>query len=973
MGMPKNNKRGLVALDGSSFGADLIRQTAWSDPCKWIEDQLGVSLFSNQMDIVEALRDPVGDGFNVLGCRGSGKTQGLAYGISELCENRPGTQVLITAPIEKQAGRIIRYVKSALQSPSSKVRDRVDWQSASALRLPFKDGSSIVAFSGQEKANNEGEHGHVLVIDEAHLVPSYSVTNKLIPMVGMLGGYSKIVKMGVAMGRGHFYKSVSAHGAKNVICPWDKAEIYLMEPNPFFYNGIQYSRKLIARMPLPLRVRLFPNVPELHRATGYEITELDWATQYSMEWVDDINNLLSDEDQERLAGGKHLPIIHGRSGDVYFAGLDTAYSGSKDADRTVLAIWRLRRDGVVERVASYVWQGDPLGQEKELWDILNPKQGMFKCEAIFADYSNIAINIVERFRASGLPIVGVTFGSSAKNVGSNKNWKNTLYDHFMVRLQTGEAVYPDIKQLRMMAGASEPEMKVQIDNMLEGFWQWCVIQRVRGRGLNDTIEAPTDQVEDDEGGESRVAHDDACLTGDTGVRLLDGTTKTMAELASMDLSDAWAYSVDPAGAIVAGKIKRAWKTGHRKIFRVTLDSGESFRCTPDHLIMLRDGSYACAEDLVSGQSIMPLYTKRGPLPHSKNKLDYEYTYNPQDGLFHTTHSLIHGSVPKDCVRHHVNFNRFDNRPTNLISLSWKEHAKVHGANIAKHNAKMWSSLTQEQRTARNKKSWAGDNRAKRGPGISRSTAAIKKSMGSPEARASVSRRFKGTPLPQSQIDHISDGLRTRWSSIPVEDRAGFMSAAIEAAAVYHRTTPSHRLGQRTAWHTRTCALDGCENKYTCRNSRPRQFCCQSHAALARHRDASTGIFMNHKILLVEDLGVSEDVYDLEIEGFHNFALSCGVFVHNCSADVLAVWAARHRDQMRKEMSKGGMGMVEIAIPMPVFGNTMNAPLGRFGRLSDNPYAVQPSPASQGPSSGPLDSLASPTGISGWIGLNNKPK
>jgi hypothetical protein len=501
---------GFDALDEGIFAKAIKTQTAWTDPCEWIESQLGVSLYSNQIEIVEAIRDPVGEGFNVLQNRGAGKTQGVAWGLGELCENRPGTQVIVAAPIEKQAGRILRYMKQAFQGPSSKVKDRIDWQAASALRFPFKNGSTVVAVSGQEKANAEGEHGHVLVIDEAHLVPSYSVTNKLIPMVGMLGGYSKIIKIGVAMGKNHFYKSVTAAGAKNLICPWYKSEIFLEEPNPFFYKNKQYSKKLLSRMPLPIRMKMFPDRPDMHKATGYEITELDWATQYSMEWIDDINNLLSESDQAKLASGKHKPITKGKVGDLYFAGLDTAYSGSRDADRTVLAIWRLRRDGVCEKVASFSWQGDPLGQEREIWEILNPRGGMFKCEAIFADYSNIGITMVERFRAVQLPIVGVTFGSSAKTIGSSKNWKNTLYDHFLIRLQSSEAVYPNIEEMKVMAVGADQEMKVQIDNMLEGFWQWIVIQRIRGKGLNDKIEAPSDQVEDTEDGQSKMAHDDAC-------------------------------------------------------------------------------------------------------------------------------------------------------------------------------------------------------------------------------------------------------------------------------------------------------------------------------------------------------------------------------------------------------------------------------------------------------------------------------
>ena len=38
--------------------------------------------------------------------------------------------------------------------------------------------------------------------------------------------------------------------------------------------------------------------------------------------------------------------------------------------------------------------------------------------------------------------------------------------------------------------------------------------------------------------------------------------------------------------------------------------------------------------------------------------------------------------------------------------------------------------------------------------------------------------------------------------------------------------------------------------------------------------------INHKVISVESCGV-EDVYDITVEEHHNFALSSGVFVHNC--------------------------------------------------------------------------------------------
>jgi hypothetical protein len=45
--------------------------------------------------------------------------------------------------------------------------------------------------------------------------------------------------------------------------------------------------------------------------------------------------------------------------------------------------------------------------------------------------------------------------------------------------------------------------------------------------------------------------------------------------------------------------------------------------------------------------------------------------------------------------------------------------------------------------------------------------------------------------------------------------------------------------------------------------------------------AACKVRLNHKVAEVRRTGGFEEVYDLSVEGFENFALSAGVFVHNC--------------------------------------------------------------------------------------------
>lgn len=101
-----------------------------------------------------------------------------------------------------------------------------------------------------------------------------------------------------------------------------------------------------------------------------------------------------------------------------------------------------------------------------------------------------------------------------------------------------------------------------------------------------------------------------CLHPDTRIKLLDGTSPTVEEMYKRFVSGEklYCYSVDSKGDFVPGEVEKVWITGDASEFvEVTLDNDEVIRTTPDHLYMLRDGSYVQASDLCVGQSLMPLY------------------------------------------------------------------------------------------------------------------------------------------------------------------------------------------------------------------------------------------------------------------------------------------------------------------------------------------------------------------------------
>lgn len=192
-----------------------------------------------------------------------------------------------------------------------------------------------------------------------------------------------------------------------------------------------------------------------------------------------------------------------------------------------------------------------------------------------------------------------------------------------------------------------------------------------------------------------------CFVGSTEVPLLNGKTKTMKELADeFGMEEKfWVYSVNEKGDIVPGRAHSARKTGKKKeVWYVELDTGDKVYCTPDHRFMKRDGNYIEVQYLEEGDSLMPLYRKyekMGKNDYSPN--GYERVYNPSTEEWKVTHKLVadwkygNVSIVPDGdygeVVHHKDFDKKNNIPENLMRLGVYQHVRYH----RKHNEKLWEN------------------------------------------------------------------------------------------------------------------------------------------------------------------------------------------------------------------------------------------------------------------------------------------
>ena len=187
-----------------------------------------------------------------------------------------------------------------------------------------------------------------------------------------------------------------------------------------------------------------------------------------------------------------------------------------------------------------------------------------------------------------------------------------------------------------------------------------------------------------------------CLAMDTKVPLLDGRTLTIAEIAEeYKHKQLWAYSCDPVtGKFAPGLITWAGVSRpNAQVLKLTLDNGEEIITTPDHKFPVWNKNLVKAEDLVVGDSMIPLYRRNAQI--TKKRPDaYEQFFDNEKSKWTFTHRAV--SKWKDShdienefvfnedfrfelknTVHHINCDKFDNSPSNLIRMSNIDHVHWH--------------------------------------------------------------------------------------------------------------------------------------------------------------------------------------------------------------------------------------------------------------------------------------------------------
>ena len=340
-----------------------------------------------------------------------------------------------------------------------------------------------------------------------------------------------------------------------------------------------------------------------------------------------------------------------------------------------------------------------------------------------------------------------------------------------------------------------------------------------------------------------------CLTADTKIPLANGTESTIKDLVGKP--PFWVYSFDKdLNAIVPG-MATAYKTlENAELMEITLDNQEKVRCTPDHLWLLRNGEYCRADNLCIGDSLMPLY-------RHLNTSKYERIYQPYLHDYRETHLCFVFDKRETGIRevvHHKDLNKNNNAPDNLQWMTCKDHKALHkeinNAFIYKLNndPKFKEEWLQKAKAGLEKYYETHD-----GP---RKNAVLSK-----ETKQKLSERKKN-------YFKTDEGMACK----EILRKKALKQSANGGLFKGHKHTNEAKAKMRKS----RLSMDGENNP-----SKRLEVREKLKAAWVERRKQKQNELKNHKVVAIRKLDVKEDCYDLKVEKYHNFALSAGVFVHNC--------------------------------------------------------------------------------------------
>jgi tRNA-splicing ligase RtcB len=373
-----------------------------------------------------------------------------------------------------------------------------------------------------------------------------------------------------------------------------------------------------------------------------------------------------------------------------------------------------------------------------------------------------------------------------------------------------------------------------------------------------------------------VGVDIGCFTQDTKVKLANNKELTMLELLD-DFNankDNYVFAKDDHGNIVITKILSVKKTRTvDRLAKVTLDNNETIYSTIDQIFYTRNNEETRADQLTVNQSLLPLYIVKvkDVVREQLSKInkcwklkEYFVVYNPYTNLYDFIHLLADDynvrhrmvALTSKFIRHHDDFNKYNNNPTNIVRMSWANHRTLHASHTLianKDGSGGWTRTWQKHRDRFSKMS-------------SEKMSALHKD---PEFAKNLKIRAAKTFQEFCKTDKFKEMAKLAGK----RGREYLIAYSKSEKGIKKSTEIGNRLYECPICHAQVKSAFGVFNHLKA---------LKTDAAHLKLVFKDFKRVQNHSVKNIELIDcLPTDVYCLTIEEYSNFALAAGVFVHNC--------------------------------------------------------------------------------------------
>lgn len=390
-----------------------------------------------------------------------------------------------------------------------------------------------------------------------------------------------------------------------------------------------------------------------------------------------------------------------------------------------------------------------------------------------------------------------------------------------------------------------------------------------------------------------------CVSGDTLIDTPRDLSVYPKGIPIQDLigkSGFYVYSFDhEEKKICLSQVERVWETGKKEVYRLRYGwwSGQrkdkwmedEILATPEHLIMLHNGSYKPLKALKKGESLKAFNTSYSTDGYRQIGLGIGKTISEHRYLLEFA---LGRKLERDEVAHHADHNHLNNNFDNLIAehyrthvsnhrkIEWQRKSEVEREHFREINRQR---MTSEKAQKMSRQFW--DNLSEQDLENYRDRKR-QENLSQPSEvreyrRKRASQWFQDLPDQKKEAirDHLESYRQAYWQNLSDKERR-------EKASLKNNPRFKHELDERAIRdaliETGGKIYAACEKlkvDWRTFDRRLKMYGISREEIRERYVD-------NHKVISVKPTGIVVPVYDMTVKKTHNFVAN-GIVVHNSGA------------------------------------------------------------------------------------------